>query len=294
MIEVQPWTQSFYTKEFETLRFFKTTHVVVHKPTIEIGLASELHPHEHERLLAVLHGMKPWKKGPFCLFGHYIDAEWRSDWKWARIQNQIKPLKNKVIADIGCNNGYYMMRMHAEHPKHVMGFEPYLKHRAVFELLQGYAHIPHLHFDSSGVEGFGLRYPNTFDAIFCLGILYHHTDPIGILQSLHKALRSGGQLILDCQGIPGHEHTALTPKNRYANAKGIWFLPTLSCLQHWIHRAGFRRLKTIYAQALSTTEQRTTAWAPIDSLAQFLDPQNPHLTQEGYPAPYRFYITADR
>ena len=29
-----------------------------------------------------------WRKGPFQVFGTYIDTEWRSDWKWQRAQDQ--------------------------------------------------------------------------------------------------------------------------------------------------------------------------------------------------------------
>ena len=45
---------------------------------------------------------------------------------------KIPELKNKIIADIGCNNGYYMFRMAAHSPKLVLGFEPYVEAVAEF------------------------------------------------------------------------------------------------------------------------------------------------------------------
>ncbi len=44
----------------------------------------------------------------------------------------------------------------------------------------------------------------------------------------------------------------------------------------------------------STDEQRSTQWMQFHSLAQFLDPQDPDKTIEGYPAPRRAIITANK
>src|SRR6056297_170525 len=44
--------------------------------------ASPLSPGVRQALEDALQGLHPWRKGPFDLFGVYIDTEWRSDWKW--------------------------------------------------------------------------------------------------------------------------------------------------------------------------------------------------------------------
>ena len=44
-------------------------------------------------------------------FGVDIDGEWRSERKWRRLESHLPELHGKVVADIGCNNGYYMFRM---------------------------------------------------------------------------------------------------------------------------------------------------------------------------------------
>jgi tRNA (mo5U34)-methyltransferase len=111
---------------------------------------------------------------------------------------------------------------------------------------------------------------------------------------MHQALAPGGELVVDCQGIPGEMPVALTPKKRYAKAKGIWFLPTQTCLEHWIRRAGFQNIRMVFAAPLTVTEQRRTAWANIDSLAEFLNPEDDTQTIEGYPAPWRFYAIATK
>lgn len=258
---------------------------------VKVGRAAQLTPEQQQRWHQALLAFCPWKKGPFELFGIPIDAEWRSDWKWQRILPQIESLQNRRVADIGCHNGYFMLRMADRSPACVIGFEPVAKHFWNFQLIQNIVRHPALTFELLGVEHLHI-YPNFFNTIFCLGILYHHPDPIDLLRKLRQALAPKGEIILDCQGIPGPLPVALTPRKRYAQARGIWFLPTQSCLENWLVRAGFRHIHCFFAEPLSTQEQRRTAWANIPSLEDFLDPTDPSLTLEGYPAPWRYYLIA--
>jgi len=46
------------------------------------------------------------------------------------------------------------------------------------------------------------HFPACFDVVFCLGVLYHVTDPISMLRSLWKSMAPRATLIVDCQGIP--------------------------------------------------------------------------------------------
>ena len=39
-------------------------------------------------------------------------------------------------------------------------------------------------------------------------------------------------------------------------------------------------------------EQRQTAWMTFESYRDFVDPHDPSLTVEGYPAPWRVYVKA--
>jgi tRNA (mo5U34)-methyltransferase len=86
---------------------------------------------------------------------------------------------------------------------------------------------------------------------------------------MRQALAPKGEIIVDCQGIPGELPVALTPRKRYAHARGIWFLPTQSCLENWMKRAGFTQIQCFFAELLSVEEQRRTDWANVDSLGTF-------------------------
>lgn len=258
---------------------------------VTIGRCHDLSPIQSQQLWQILQTFCPWKKGPFNFFGITIDAEWRSDQKWARLLPHIHPLAQRRVADIGCHNGYFMCRMLPQQPSLIIGFEPIAKHFWNFQLIQTLVRNHTLAFELLGIEHMHL-YPQFFDTIFCLGILYHHSDPIGLLHKLYYALAPKGELVIDCQGIPGDLPIALTPRQRYAHARGIWFLPTQACLEHWLIRAGFTQVRCIYAAPLEPSEQRRTPWADIRSLEDFLDPNDPTLTIEGYPAPWRYYMLA--
>ena len=280
-----------YRDAVQQVQEFKTEAFDFSTAVVKVGNAKEVSPQQQQQFDQSLIAFCPWKKGPFELFGTLIDAEWRSDWKWERILPHISDLKDRKIADIGCHNGYFMFRMANHQPEYVIGFEPYGKHFWNFQLIQNLVQQKMLWFELLGVEHLNL-YSNFFDTIFCLGILYHHTDPVSLLKKMYMALAPQGEIIIDCQGIPGELPVALTPRKRYANARGIWFLPTQSCLENWIARAGFSQIHCFFAEPLSTQEQRRTPWANIDSLQAFLDPENSTLTREGYPAPWRYYVIA--
>ena len=71
-----------------------------------------------------LMGLHPWRKGPFELFGVHIDTEWRSDWKWDRLQQQIHPLQDRRVLDVGCGSGYHCWRMLGDGAREVIGIDP--------------------------------------------------------------------------------------------------------------------------------------------------------------------------
>lgn len=260
---------------------------------VRIGAAGELNQDDQALVLQVLRGLTPWRKGPFSVFGIDVDAEWRSQRKWNRIVPELPELAGKVVADIGSNNGYYMFRMLPHQPAFVLGFEPYVHHYYTFRILNGFAGQQRLQVEPLGIEHLPL-FPGCFDVIFCLGILYHRPSPLDALHDLHVALAPGGSLIVESQAIPGREPVALFPEQTYAKAPGTWFVPTASCLGNWLKRAGFQNVRMFCEHAMSSEEQRRTAWMDFESYQDFIDKDNPAFTIEGYPAPRRVFFKATK
>ena len=278
-----------YRMPCERLASFRAEHIDCTGDRVTIGADNEISDHDKNAIREDLRAFMPWRKGPFSIFGIDIDAEWRSERKWQRVLPVLPDLKDKVIADIGCNNGYYMFRMSPFQPRLVLGLEPTIQHYYCFNALNGMAGLPNLHIDLLGVEHLSL-FPACFDVIFLMGIIYHRPSPLDVLKDVHTALLPGGTLILESQAIPGVEPMALFPEKTYAKVPGTYFVPTGACLRDWMQRAGFTDVELFYSHPMSSVEQRRTDWMTFESYDDFLNPDNPALTVEGYPAPHRVFL----
>lgn len=261
--------------------------------TVTIGGADEISPGERKLVRQVLQGFMPWRKGPFRIFDIDIDAEWQSQRKWNRMLPQLPDLGNKIIGDIGCNNGYYMFRMLPYQPRLVLGFEPYVQHYYTFRTLNGFVRNEDLRIELLGIEHLPL-FPNCFDVLFCLGIIYHRRSPLDALHDVFNALKPGGTLLLESQAIAGEDPVALFPEKTYAKVPGTWFVPTASCLKNWLLRCGFTEVKQFCMHPMSNLEQRRTDWMTFESYDDFIQQDNPALTIEGYPAPWRVFFSATK
>ncbi|MDQ7047071.1 MAG: tRNA 5-methoxyuridine(34)/uridine 5-oxyacetic acid(34) synthase CmoB [Sulfurovum sp.] len=235
--------------------------------------------------------MKPWRKGPFELNDLFIDSEWQSQIKYNLVEPHFN-LKDKIVGDIGCNNGYYLFRMLTHKPQKLIGFDPSAIYYSQFQFINHFVKSD-IVYELLGVEHVAF-YEHKFDTLFCLGVLYHRSDPVAMLKSLFKGLHKGGELILDTFMIDGEGEMCLTPKDRYSKIPNIYFVPTISALKNWCHRAGFETVEVLETMKTEANEQRKTEWIDTQSLEDFLDPNDDTKTIEGYPAPKRVYIKAKK
>ena len=74
--------------------------------TARVGLSGTAPAETMEALHCALMELHPWRKGPFELCGLHVDTEWRSDWKWDRLEDAIAPLDGRRVLDVGCGTGY--------------------------------------------------------------------------------------------------------------------------------------------------------------------------------------------
>lgn len=280
-----------YRRPFEQLARLRANHLDCSGDTVEIGAAGEITATDRPLLEQNLRAFMPWRKGPFSVFGVKIDAEWRSQRKWQRLLPALPDLTGKVVADIGCNNGYYMFRMIPSRPRLVLGFEPTVQHYYCCKALKAMAGCEELAIDLLGVEHLPL-FPACFDAIFLLGIIYHRPSPIDTLRDIHTALAPGGTVIVESQAIPGDAPVALCPGDTYAKVPGTYFIPTGACLINWLQKAGFTAISLFCSHPMSGEEQRRTDWMVFESYEDFLAENQPQLTVEGYPAPWRVFVSA--
>ncbi len=240
---------------------------------------------------ASLRALHPWRKGPFDFFGLAIDTEWRSCLKWDRLAPHLE-LRNRMVLDVGCGNGYYGWRMLQSGARLVLGLDPFLLFLMQFEAVRRYAGPNCSHYVLPLTDADLPERLNLFDVTLSMGVLYHRTSPIDHLRSLWESLAPGGQLVLETIVIESSRQEVLVPEDRYAKMRNVWFIPSVPMLQLWLRRCGFKDIQVIDVARTTFEEQRRTDWMTFESLADFLDPNDSMRTIEGYPAPVRAMILA--
>jgi tRNA (mo5U34)-methyltransferase len=243
----------------------------------------------------ILIQLLPWRKGPFRIHDIYIDSEWQSNQKWDRFKDEISSLDNRRILDVGCGNGYYALRMLGAGARFVIGLDPYIRYIVQFRILA--------HFLGESTQeaqlapvGFEVLPKNLqmFDTVFSMGVIYHHKSPFEHLQALFESLRSEGELVLETLVVDGNAQTILVPESRYAKMSNVWFIPSVLALEAWLKRAGFKNIRTVNVSTTKIREQRSTRWMPFESLPDFLNSADSSKTYEGYPAPQRAVVIAQK
>jgi len=283
---------SAWLDNFENLPDIKTTKIDFNCAQPLIGSADEIDAKTQAELAETLMRFHPWRKGPFSLFGIDIDAEWKSNLKWERLKKHISPLNGKRVLDAGCGNGYYILRMLGESAVQVTGIEPNLLYILQFESMISFIK------DRPNACIFPLKLedvpPNLqiYDTVFSMGVLYHRKCPFDHLNELKGALKPDGELILETLVVDGPKGYSLLPKNRYAKMPNVWQIPSVTTLESWLERAGFKDIRNISINTTGKSEQRKTRWMAFESLADYLNPEDNTLTVEGYPAPMRAILVA--
>lgn len=247
---------------------------------------------ESDILYCCLQKLSPWRKGPFELFGIDIDTEWRSDWKWNRIEKSLD-LKDKEVLDVGCGNGYYMWRMLKNKPTNIIGIDPSWLSFFQFQTLQHFLSIKniwHLPFRIEEIP----RKIEGFDIVFSMGVLYHRRSWLRHLLQLKDCLVKGGELVLETLVIATHKNKILNLEGRYANMRNIWVLPSVGTVELWLKGAGFKEIDCINVSRTTIIEQRKTIWTRSQSLEDYLSPMDPSRTIEGYPSPIRAIFKAKK
>ncbi|WP_374089716.1 tRNA 5-methoxyuridine(34)/uridine 5-oxyacetic acid(34) synthase CmoB [Methylomicrobium lacus] len=259
---------------------------------VQIGRAEDIGDEDRALLLEILRELIPWRKGPYDLYGIPIDTEWRSDWKWNRLQDHISPLTHRLVLDVGCGSGYHCWRMLGAGAKTVVGIDPLLLNVVQFQLVKALHGPAPLHVLPFGIEALPADL-KAFDTVFSMGVLYHRRSPIEHLLELRGCLKPGGELVLETLIIDGKLGETLLPEDRYANMRNVWFIPSIATLESWLKRCRFGNIRVVDITPTSIEEQRRTEWMPFQSLPDFLDPNDPALTIEGLPAPKRAIVLAD-
>ena len=135
-----------------------------------------------------------------------------------------------------------------------------------------------------------------FDTVFSMGVLYHQRDHMAHLSQLYEMMATDAELVLETLVVEGPEDYILVPKDRYAQMRNVYSIPSIKTLKSWLNDANFNNVRVVDVNKTTTAEQRKTSWIGKNgaSLEDFLDPLDDSLTIEGYPAPTRAIVVCDR
>lgn len=255
---------------------------------VSVGCASDLDATGRVKLTDALHGLSPWRKGPFSLFGVRIDAEWRSDLKWARIVPHLD-LEGAHVLDVGCGNGYYGWRMLQAGAASVTGIDPSLLFVLQHAAVACYADDPRNLVLPLALED--LEPGPAFDVVLSMGVVYHRRDPAGHVRALARQAHRDTVVVLESLVVDGGP---IERPARYARMRNVHVIPDVATLAGWLEAAGFATVRLVDRTVTATAEQHSTPWMTYQSLADALDPADPTRTVEGYPAPERAVMIASR
>ena len=263
------------------------------KNSVKSDRTSPLSEGEKQRIIHHLKQLMPWRKGPYHLFDIHVDCEWRSDFKWDRVLPHLAPLKDRTILDVGCGSGYHMWRMVGEGAKMVVGIDPTELFLCQFEAVRKLLNNDRrANLIPLGIEE--MQPLAAFDTVFSMGVLYHRKSPLDHLTQLKNQLVKGGELVLETLIVDGDVNTVLVPSDRYAKMKNVYFIPSAAALINWLEKVGFTNVRCVDVATTTLEEQRKTDWLENESLIDFLDPNDHSKTIEGYQAPTRAVILANK
>ena len=271
----------------------KVTSVKLDADRVSAGETADIDDSQRQELIGQLKQLQPWRKGPYDIFGIHIDTEWHSDWKWNRLKDHIKPLTGKTVLDVGCGNGYHCWRMKGAGAERVIGIDPTPLFVMQFQALKKYLGEQQVDVLPVGIDDVPEQL-QAFDTVFSMGVLYHRRSPLDHILQLKNCLKPGGELVLETLVIEGDENDVLVSKDRYAQMKNVWFIPSTKHLERWMQRCKLKNIRVVDVNQTSLEEQRATAWMTNQSLQDFLDSEDINKTIEGYPAPKRAVIVAEK
>lgn len=234
-----------------------------------------------------------WRTGPYQLGDLFLDTEWRSFKKWERIAPLLPPLQGKRIVDVGCSNGYFLHKLSTLNPSLIIGCDPIERCWLQFALLQGILQTPNVAFLPIGLLDLA-SFPSFFDLVLCMGVIYHQRDHALATQRIFEATKPGGYAILESLVVNQEPPLTITPPDRYAKMRNAWTIPSSHSLRKLFEGVGFTEVSVHSYGPLTIDEQRSTPFAPYESLSDFLDPNDSTRTVEGHPAPHTALVIGRR
>jgi len=199
------------------------------------------------------------------------------------------------VLDVGAGNGYFTLRMAMEGAKRALGIDPFLLFNYQFRAIKSMIESP-LNALLLPMKLEEIPKKPIFDTVFSMGVLYHQRDHMAHLSQLKEMMAPDAEFVIETLVVEGPEDYILVPKDRYAQMRNVYSIPSIKTLKSWLNDANFNNVRVVDVNKTTTEEQRKTTWIGENgaSLEDFLNPLDDSLTIEGYPAPTRAIVVCER
>jgi len=178
--------------------------------------------------------------------------------RWLAIEPFVGDLSGKTVLDIGCNAGFFAMRLKERGASRVVGIDidPTALRQARFLSNRFGLDIELQHRSAYDIIELG-----HFDIVLCLGVLYHLRHPLLALDNIAQICRERlfAQMVLRVTAdefVPAVDYdigeyavfeTPAFPRmffieRSFANDSTNWWFATRSCFTAMLRSAGFRDL----------------------------------------------------
>jgi len=161
----------------------------------------------------------------------------------------FEDFKNKNVLDVGCWTGGTTLAL-ASIGSQVFAIEEVKKYADMASFLvksfgiSDRVSVNHLSLYDCNSEEFFDR----FDVVYFPGVLYHLSDPLLGLRILFNALKVGGKILIESEGIERQEPFCRFDGIVYSKRRkdNKWFTPSPSALHKMMKEAGFDDIETVF------------------------------------------------
>jgi 2-polyprenyl-3-methyl-5-hydroxy-6-metoxy-1,4-benzoquinol methylase len=153
-------------------------------------------------------------------------------------------LANRDVLDVGCWTGGVSLILNR------LGARV-----TAIDEIRKYVHALSFIADSFGLESFiadgrslyelDETFSERFDVVFCLGVVYHLSDPIVALRRLYNVLKPDGTICIESMSIPATECICdyEGPSRKRGDSGWNWFVPSPRALFQWLADTGFQEIQ---------------------------------------------------
>lgn len=185
--------------------------------------------------------------------------------RWQLIEPHVpKNLTGKTVLDIGCNAGYFSMKMKQRGAASVLGTDINLKSINQARFVANYFNVS-VDYEVMNLYEFVLTNRRKFDFVLFLGVFYHLRYPLLVMDKIAEMAREKMYFTTVIRGTPRWEKKKLTllddyemgetkvfdhpdyPKmffieEKYNHDYSNWWFANESCVYAMLRSAGFRNI----------------------------------------------------